>query len=100
MRFWLEVISAGFAFSAAVLWLRSATVSTPKQFPIQVHVFNVPSNLVIGPTQSAYGESKELNELGAAIVKQSRYGAYAASCAAISALVQAMLIFLPCPPQS
>jgi hypothetical protein len=94
MRFWLEIISAGFALGAAILWLCSATVKTPKQFPIQVNVFNVPSHLAIGPTQSAYGESKELNELGSAIIKQSRYSAYAASCAAISALTQATLAFL------
>jgi hypothetical protein len=95
MRFWLEATSAVFAVSAALLWLHSATVKLPKQFPIIVSTPAVPSHLVIGGMHEGYGKSDELDALGEALIKQSRYSAYAASCAALSALLQALLIFLP-----
>jgi hypothetical protein len=92
MRFWLEIGSAGFATIAAILWFRSAIVKTPKQFSIDVHVLNEPSHLVIGPTLSSYAQSPELNDLGNALIKQSRWGAAAACSAAIAAILQAIIV--------
>ncbi|HUZ32610.1 MAG TPA: hypothetical protein VMV19_11010 [Xanthobacteraceae bacterium] len=91
MRFLLEITSAGFAVIAAMLWLRSAVMKTPKQFSIDVHVLNEPSHLVIGPTLSSYAQSPELNDLGKAVIKQSRWSAAAACSAAIAAILQAII---------
>lgn len=71
MKFWFDIASAAFAFIAAALWLRSATVKIPKQFPIAVQTPNIPQHLVIGPTKTGYGESNELDELGMAVISQS-----------------------------
>jgi len=92
MRFWLEVTSAVFAVVAAALWFRSAIVKTPRHFSIEVHVLNEESHLVIGPTLNAYAESPELNRLAKAVIRQSRWSAAAAVCAAAGAIIQAFIL--------
>ena len=94
MKSWLQIASAVFAFGAAVLWFWSATIRTPKQFNIQTHAFNVPQNLVIGPTQEGYAESPDSQTLGNALIRQSRLSGRAAICAAIAAGLQGVSAIL------
>jgi hypothetical protein len=91
IKFWFEIGSAAFALAAAALWLRSAMIKTPHQFPIAVQTANVPQHLVIGPTMTGYGESKELDDLGRAVIRQSWWSAAAAFNAAMAAILQAIL---------
>jgi hypothetical protein len=94
MKHAFEIASALFAIGAAVLWLRSAIVRTPKTFSLRVSVSNEDPHLAIGPYRNAYGECPELNDLGEAVIKQSRLSGYAALTAAIAASCQAIAVFL------
>ena len=90
MKLWLDIASAVFAFGAALLWLLSAMVALPKDFPITVQITNVPDHLVIGPFQSGVGHSDQLDTLGSALKRQSRLSAFAAISAALAAICQAV----------
>jgi hypothetical protein len=95
MKFTLEIISAIFGGLAALLWFMSARVKTPTSFSITVHVANTPSHLAIGPYQTSYGESAELNALGKAVVRQSKLSSLAALCAGLAAAFQTITILTP-----
>jgi hypothetical protein len=77
----IESLSAVFAIIAALLWLQSARVRTPTQFPI---------NTITPIGGIGTGGSPALQELGQALRRQSRWSAAAAICAAVSALLQAI----------
>ena len=86
----LTIMSALFAFVAAILWLWSALVRMPAEFHIQSIQTNFARQAVRGAFAQpvGYGHSEELIELGHALKRQSRLSAAAAICAAISALLQ------------
>jgi hypothetical protein len=92
----LETISAISAVIAAVLWIASAIGKMPKRFPIRViswHMHNgesVTGSQVVG---EGFGESEELEHLGAVLRHQSQLSALAAIFAAISALSHAVALF-------
>lgn len=93
-----NLISAAFAFAAAALWLASALVKTPGEFPIHVvQLDEYVENLVSGSIpEHAPGaaRSEALLHLGAALQRQSRFSALAAGCACIAAVAQAVAIWL------
>ena len=91
----LSMLSAIFAGLAAVLWLISTKVETPKQFRITVSRTSLEEKMPILET-AVYlgtGESEELQLLAKALISQSRWNAWAANCAAVSALLQAAVLF-------
>jgi hypothetical protein len=69
----LQWASAGFAFLAAVLWLASAMVKLP-------------------PPQITWNS---IDDIVPALQRQSRWSAAAAVCAAVSAVVQGVLVSDP-----
>ena len=84
-----QVAAALFAFAAACFWLGSARMKTPTSFPI--HVVK-PNEKPLGGepfegTYAGHGYSKELTDLGAALIGQSRLSARAAICATVSAAI-------------
>jgi hypothetical protein len=87
---WLGIISAVFAFIAAILWFWSALIEIPSQFDV------VSSHFVddIAPAGAVHsvGSSQQLNEFAEAVRKQSRLSACAATSAGISALFQVATI--------
>jgi len=91
----LETISAVFAITAALLWVASTIGKMPKKFPIRVihwHMYdgeNVTGTQVVG---EGFGESEELERLGAMLRRQSWLSALAAISAAISAISHAAAI--------
>ena len=92
----LNTVSISFAIVAAVLWFGSAMVSTPDSFDITVVR---PDGGILGGggpgakfVGSGYSESLRL--LGKALKTQSALSAFAAICAGISAVAQAMVMHL------
>ena len=95
----LSVLSALFAIPAAVLWFMSARVETPEHFNVHVVGPDSPMGLPLGgnPMGGVYvgqAYSRELVALAEALSKQSRLSAYAAGCAGVSALLQAVTALL------
>lgn len=89
----LRCASAVFAVVAAVLWFKSAKVKTPSSFPVNVvqgDSFSQPFAQPLGGTFVGQGYSPALNELGEALRRQSKWSAWAAGFAAVSALFQAL----------
>jgi hypothetical protein len=91
-----DLASALFALGAAGLWIASAMVKTPKSFSVNVITVHAgdpefPSAEVVG---KGFGTSAEMNDLGKALVRQSRLSAFAAGSAAIAALLQGLLAIL------
>ena len=87
--------SAAFAVVAAVLWLKSAMVKPPSSFSIHVVRPNsLPYGTPLGGTYVGHGHSPELNELGDALRRQSKWSAAAAGFAAASALCEGLAIAL------
>ncbi len=94
----LEIISAVSAVIAAILWIFSTFVKTPRDFTVQVisaHLFEAEGAMGTSVVSEGYGTSKELEHLGAALVRQSRYNAAAAVFAAIAAASHAAAVFAP-----
>ncbi len=91
----LETTSAISAVIAAALWIASAIGKMPKKFPIRViswHMYDgesVTGTQVVG---EGFGESEELEHLGAVLRRQSWLSALAAIFAAISALSHAVAL--------
>jgi len=90
----LQAFSAFFAVCAALLWFKSAVVKTPSEFRISVARPSGAWAEPLGgdPIGSEYignGYSPDLQVLGEALVRQSRWNARGAVCAAIAALIQA-----------
>jgi hypothetical protein len=83
----LTILSLLFAFAAAGLWWRSAVIKTPGHF----HITVISGGAAMGsPTLFGSGHSHELQALGAALSRQSRRSAWAAICAGVSTLCQAV----------
>jgi len=88
----LETVSAIFAIFAAVLWIASTFVKTPRDFTVQVisaHLLEEEGAVGTSVISEGYGTSKELEVLGEALIRQSRLNAAGAVCAAISAICHA-----------
>jgi hypothetical protein len=89
---YLETISAIFAIFAAVLWIASTFVKTPRDFTVQVisaHLMDEEGAIGTSVISEGYGTSRELELLGSALIRQSRLNAAGAICAAISAICHA-----------
>jgi hypothetical protein len=90
----MQYVSAAFAFAAAILWWKSAIVKTPDRFSI--HVLRT-SGLMAQPLFAKYvghGHSPELENLGAALISQSRWNGWGAKCAAVAATLQGTAVFI------
>ena len=86
----LNYAAAAFAFAAAVLWFISALVKTPPSFSIAVEVSTSSYDDSAGGT----GYSLDLLNLANALRRQSRWNAYAASCAGLAAILGALALLL------
>jgi hypothetical protein len=80
MQFSLQVLSALLSIAAAVLWLRASLLPAPERLKV-----------IIGGEDGFGGE---LPELFSAFRRQSRWNAFAASCASGSALMQGLAFFV------
>ncbi|HEY1778978.1 MAG TPA: hypothetical protein VGG79_00810 [Roseiarcus sp.] len=91
---WINGASALFAFIAAVLWTLSAKVDVPSKFPILIMTshFADPEMPAVGEVHSI-GSSDQIDDLAKAVIKQSRFSAYAAISAGAAAFCQ-MIGFL------
>jgi hypothetical protein len=77
----LQIASGLFALAAAGLWLVASLAKTPDRLPS-------------GPLEGTLFDV--FDEIHVSLAKQSRWNAYAAACAAIAALLQAIqILFLP-----
>jgi len=90
----LNVASALFAITAAILWWRSAVVKTLDHFSIHVSRPNSPMGAPLGggPLGGVFvgqAHSDDLIALANALKRQSKFSAWAAICAGISAICQA-----------
>jgi hypothetical protein len=90
----LTVFSALFAIAAALLWFVSAVVKTPNSFSI--HVVRPDSSMgqplggnPQGGTYVGHAYSNDLVTLAKALRRQSKFSAWAAGCAGVSAILQA-----------
>jgi hypothetical protein len=82
----LQVGSIGCAFRAALLWLKSAQVTLPENFPITVVKPDMaPMGQPIGGTYMGHGYCKELANLASALAGQSNLSGSAARWTAASA---------------
>lgn len=94
----LELISAISAFLAAILWIASSLIRTPRDFTVQVisaHLFEAEGAVGTSIVSEGYGTSRELELLGSALIRQSRLNAAAAVCAAIAAASHALIVLGP-----
>lgn len=95
----LDILTAITAIIAAVIWLRSASVKTPSGFSIHIvkpdGLFGSPmGGDPLGGTYMGHAYSKDLQDLAAALKKQSRQSAIAAIFAGSSAILQSISILL------
>lgn len=89
----LQVASIALAGAAAALWFASARVQTPSTFPIRTtHMAGHP---IAGEQIVSGGASLELEQLGVALRRQSRFGAWGAVAAGLSTLAQAIATWSP-----
>ena len=89
----LNGASAVFAVFAAYFWYRSAKVRLPSKFPIQIYREHIADELVIGQSIVSNGSNPEIDDLGKAMILQSKLSALAALCAAGAAICQAFALF-------
>jgi|SRR5450759_763477 hypothetical protein len=89
---YLNIASALFAVGAAVLWLLSAKVRLPNQFPITVISVHEMVDQIIGAQVISTGSSPEIDDLGRALIRQSKLSSAAAVCAGIAATCQAIVL--------
>ena len=93
----LAVVSALFAIVAAVLWFFSAVVKTPKSFSINVirpDSMGLPfGGNPLGGTYVGQAYSEDLIALANALRRQSRFSAWAAFCAGVSAIFQTLSLY-------
>ena len=78
-----------FAFAAAILWFISALVRTPETFVIRNEILESSFDNSVG----AFSDSLDLNELGKALRRQSRWSARAAVCAGVAAFLSTLVLF-------
>jgi len=84
----LDILSAISAVIAAIFWYRSTKVKTGGTFIVYVS----PAQALGGPV--GVGHSPQLEELAAALTKQSKLSAIAAFFAAIAALAQSIAVII------
>jgi hypothetical protein len=90
----LNFLSGIAALLAAYWWYRSARIKTPDEFPIQVFS-DAPFSAEIPPASiETVGTSPQLDAIGKALIAQSGLSARAALCAAISAVIQVVVLAL------
>ena len=88
----MQIASIVLAGAAAVLWFASARVRTPATFPVMsTHTAAYP---IAGEQIVFGGASVELEQLGKALRRQSRLGAWGAVTAGLSTLAQATATWL------
>ena len=95
----LTILSALFAIVAALLWFISAMVKTPESFSI--HVAR-PNSFMgeplggnpLGGTYVGQAHSSDLVTLANALRRQSKFSAWVAGCAGISAIMQAASLLI------
>lgn len=75
----LQILSAFFAFAAAGLWLMASLTKTPERIPP-------------GPLKGSLFDV--FDEIHVSLTKQSQRNAWAAACASMAAVLQAIQIFL------
>src|SRR5271165_3319158 len=94
MTICFDIASAIFALIAATLWLWSARIKIPRQFPIIVVSSHFADDIApAGPVYST-GSSEQLDDLGMAVIRQSELSGYAALSAAAAAICQGISMFL------
>ena len=90
----ITILSALFAIAAAILWFVSAIVKTPTSFAIHVVRPHLPPmGDPLGATYVGQAYSEDLISLANALKRQSKFSAWAAICAGISAFLQAVSVF-------
>jgi hypothetical protein len=90
---YLRYVGAAFAFAAAILWLRSASIKTPTSLMVSTETVESGYD---GST-AAFSSSEDLENLGKALKAQGRWSAWAAACAAVAAALEGLALFLgPC----
>jgi hypothetical protein len=99
MNFFIALTSLSVlaAIAAALFWLASALVKTPSSFSIHVAradgMMGTPlGGNPLGGTYIGQAYSEDLIALANALRRQSRLSAYAAACAAVSALAQGLAL--------
>ena len=96
---WLNCGAVLFAIAAAVLWFLSASVKTPDGF--SVHVVRPDSYMgqpmggnPLGGTYVGHAYSDDFKSLADALRRQSKLSALAAVCAGVSAVLQALSLYI------
>lgn len=96
----ISLACAFFAFAAAALWLWSARIKTPEKFAI--HVVRgttwMQQPLGGGAIDAEFvgtAHSKDLVALANGLRRQSELSGWAAISAAVAAILQGLLVFLP-----
>lgn len=92
----LNILTAIFAFVAAILWFLSAKIKTPNSFSI--HVVK-PDEMPLGGnpmggTYQGHAYSSDLIKLAESLSQQSKLSAWAAIFAGLSAIIQTISILL------
>ena len=95
MIFLLNLVSAVLALAAGALWLLSAKVKLPSEFPIVIMTTHYadPEIPAVGEINGT-GKSQQIDDLGKSMIQQSDWSRRAALCACGSAFCQAAMIFL------
>jgi hypothetical protein len=90
----LNGVSALFALFASYFWLKSAKVKLSLTFPIEIYSEHIADDLVIGQSIVSSGSSSQIDDLGKAMIRQSKLSACAARCAAGAAVCQALALLI------
>jgi hypothetical protein len=93
MEIAFQVLAILTGIASAVFWFRAARIPTSTRFNITVVRPHMgPLGGPLGGTYVGQGHSVELDQLGAALVAQSRLNAFAAAATALSVIFQALAI--------
>jgi hypothetical protein len=84
----INYVAALFAFAAAALWFKSASIKAPTSFFIATEISQSSFDGSIGGSSF----SADLTDLGEALKQQSRWSGYAAICAAIAAIFSGLAL--------
>jgi hypothetical protein len=85
--------SAVFALFASYFWLKSAKVKLSLTFPIEIYSEHIADESVIGQSIVSSGSNSQIDDLGKAMICQSKLSARAAFCAAGAAICQVFALF-------
>jgi hypothetical protein len=89
-----QFASGFFGLLAAVLWFKSAMVTTPEKFSVHVVEASGLLGQPLGTKYVGYGYSSELSELAQALIRQSRWNAWGARSAAVAAFLQVFITLI------